>query len=116
MIRAICTVKLVAGHWLRPPYQGKCSKKHGHNYSITATFERKTVDERGFAGVDFSEFKDFVRKYDHEMLNECKPFDHLQPSAENLAAFFGTSFPDCVSVRVSETEDGVAEWVRDDQS
>ena len=116
MIRATCRVHLVAGHHLRKPYEGKCSKPHGHNYSIEATFERKEVDERGFAGIDFSEFKAFVRKFDHEMLNDCPPFDKINPSAENLATFLGESFPDCVRVRVAETEDGIAEWVKDDAS
>lgn len=115
MIRAIARCHLVAGHHLRPPYEGKCSKPHGHNYKIEATFESKEPDARGFAGIDFGEFKAFVRKFDHEMLNNHPPFDTLQPSAENLARYLGESFHNCVKVRVWETDDGIAEWERDEE-
>ncbi len=115
MIRAICRMRLVAGHHLRAPYEGKCARPHGHNYEIEATFEAPDTDNRGFAGIDFDEFKTWVKdSFDHQMLNECEPFDIVQPSAENLAKVIGTHFPWCVKVRVAETPDGIAEWVRDE--
>ncbi|HEX5481882.1 MAG TPA: 6-carboxytetrahydropterin synthase, partial [Terriglobia bacterium] len=40
---------------------------------------------------DFSEVKsvirNFVERLDHQFLNDLKPFDELNPSAENLAKY-----------------------------
>jgi 6-pyruvoyl-tetrahydropterin synthase len=110
-IRAVAKCTLVAGHFLRPPYKGKCSRPHGHNFEIEAVFETDKPDARGFAGVDFDDFKNALMKYDHQMLNDIPPFDQIQPSAENIAIVLGRLYPSCVRVRVAETANGYAEWV-----
>ncbi len=112
-IRAIVKCTLVAGHFLRPPYEGKCSRPHGHNWAIEAVFETDKPDARGFAGIDFDDFKNALMKYDHQMLNDIPPFDKIQPSAENIASYLGGIFPDCIRVKVAETESGYAIWTNE---
>jgi len=110
-IRAVVKCILVAGHYLRPPYEGKCSRPHGHNFEIEGIFDTDKTDARGFAGIDFDDFKEAVKKFDHQMLNDFPPFDKIQPSAENIASYFGNLFPNCIRVKVSETSNGYAEWI-----
>jgi len=116
MIRTTVKAQISVAHHLRKPYVGKCSRRHGHNYQIEATFEAEEPDERGFVGVDFSEFKEFLKKWDHKDLNDCSPFDIKQPSVENIAWAIGVAFQDknCIRVKVWETPTGMAEWFRDD--
>ena len=41
--------------------------------------------------IDFGELKritnEILERLDHHFLNEIKPFDEIEPSAENIAAF-----------------------------
>ena len=79
-----------AGHYLRN-YHGKCEKPHGHNYRVRVTLSGAELDKAGLL-LDFKELKDVLRPVmnylDHEMINELKPFDTINPSAENLAKYF----------------------------
>lgn len=78
-----------AGHALRN-YKGKCENVHGHNYRVRVTVEGENLNSAGLL-VDFSEVKsvirNFVERLDHQFLNDLKPFDELNPSAENLAKY-----------------------------
>lgn len=78
-----------AAHFLRN-YHGKCESLHGHNYRVQVALAGE-LDENGLL-YDFAELKKRVRgisEYlDHKFLNELKPFDQLNPSAENIAKFF----------------------------
>jgi 6-pyruvoyltetrahydropterin/6-carboxytetrahydropterin synthase len=76
-----------AAHNLRN-YKGKCENLHGHNYKVRVTLAGKELDETGLL-YDFVHLKQVIqsviRSLDHQYLNELKPFDVLNPSAENIA-------------------------------
>ncbi len=78
-----------AGHALRN-YHGKCENVHGHNYRVQVGIEGAEVDENGLL-YDFAELKKRLRAtseyLDHQFINDLKPFDEINPSAENIAKF-----------------------------
>jgi 6-pyruvoyltetrahydropterin/6-carboxytetrahydropterin synthase len=77
-----------AAHFLRG-YQGKCEALHGHRYRVVAKVKADKLDDIGLA-YDFTELKhhlnDILSRFDHTCLNDIKPFDEVNPSAENIAA------------------------------
>ncbi len=79
-----------AGHALRN-YKGKCENVHGHNYRVQVGVEGPRLDANGLL-YDFAELKKRVRAtseyLDHQFINDLKPFDELNPSAENIAKYF----------------------------
>ncbi len=79
-----------AGHALRN-YGGKCENVHGHNYRVEVTVRGERLDSTGLL-VDFVELKRVtkgVMEYlDHRFINDLRPFDEINPSAENIAKFF----------------------------
>jgi 6-pyruvoyltetrahydropterin/6-carboxytetrahydropterin synthase len=78
-----------AAHNLRG-YKGKCEDLHGHNYKVRVTLEGKELDSVGLL-YDFVHLKQVIHQVigalDHKYLNELKPFDVLNPSAENIARY-----------------------------
>lgn len=78
-----------AAHFLRN-YHGKCENLHGHNYKVQVGMEAPQVDDNGLL-FDFAELKKRLRStseyLDHQCLNDLKPFDEVNPSAENIAKF-----------------------------
>jgi 6-pyruvoyltetrahydropterin/6-carboxytetrahydropterin synthase len=78
-----------AAHALRN-YHGKCENVHGHNYRVQVGIEGPQLDENGLL-FDFSDLKKRLRgtsEYlDHQFINELKPFDEVNPTAENIAKF-----------------------------
>ncbi|GBE09905.1 6-carboxy-5,6,7,8-tetrahydropterin synthase [bacterium BMS3Abin12] len=74
-----------------PGYAGVCARMHGHNWKVEVEVEARALDEVGM-GVDFKVIKDAARelagRLDHRYLNEIEPFDRINPTAENLAAWF----------------------------
>ncbi len=78
-----------AAHALRN-YHGKCENVHGHNYRVQVGMEGPQLDETGLL-FDFAALKNQLRAtsayLDHQFLNELKPFDEVNPSAENIARF-----------------------------
>lgn len=78
-----------AAHYLRD-YEGVCSRLHGHNWKVEVNVVARQLDKVGM-GVDFKVIKDatksLIGKLDHYNLNELPPFDALNPTAENIAAF-----------------------------
>jgi 6-pyruvoyltetrahydropterin/6-carboxytetrahydropterin synthase len=79
--------QFAAAHNLRN-YKGKCENLHGHNYKVRVTLAGAQLDEVGLL-YDFVHLKQVIqgviRTLDHKYLNELKPFDLLNPSAENIA-------------------------------
>jgi len=77
-----------AAHFLRG-YQGKCEALHGHRYRVVVKVRASRLDDIGLA-YDFTELKrhlnDILSRFDHTCLNNIKPFDKINPSAENIAA------------------------------
>jgi 6-pyruvoyltetrahydropterin/6-carboxytetrahydropterin synthase len=78
-----------AAHNLRN-YKGKCENLHGHNYKVRVVLTGPGLDETGLL-YDFVHLKQVMRSVlgglDHKYLNETKPFDELNPSAENIAKY-----------------------------
>ena len=79
-----------SAHSLRD-YPGDCSRLHGHNWQVEVMVSSQVLDESGIA-IDFREIKKqtkaVVKRLDHQYLNEIKPFDVLNPTAENIAKIF----------------------------
>ena len=61
---------------------------HGHNYKVRVTLAGKELDSVGLL-YDFVHLKQVIqsviKSLDHKYLNELKPFDVVNPSAENIA-------------------------------
>lgn len=105
-----------AGHALRN-YYGKCENVHGHNYRVQVGIEGEDVDENGLL-YDFADLKKRLRAaseyLDHQFINDLKPFDEINPSAENIARFLceeiqkGMDRAEISFVRVWETDTSVA--------
>lgn len=78
-----------SAHTLRD-YPGACSRMHGHNWKVEVEVVAKALDEVGM-GVDFKVIKGAARELvgalDHRYLNDIPPFDSLNPTAENIAAY-----------------------------
>ncbi len=69
-----------------------CDKLHGHTWKVRATWVFTDLDDKGM-GANFSVLEDalsthILEVYDHGHLNELEPFDHVDPTAENLAKTF----------------------------
>jgi 6-pyruvoyltetrahydropterin/6-carboxytetrahydropterin synthase len=92
-----------SGHALRG-YKGKCEHLHGHNYKLLVTVAGEKLDDIGLL-IDFLELRAAVEAvtepFDHRMLNEIPPFDHLNPTAENMAKYF------CEALETELREKGV---------
>jgi 6-pyruvoyltetrahydropterin/6-carboxytetrahydropterin synthase len=77
-----------AAHFLRG-YQGKCENVHGHRYKVVVKIEASKLNKIGLA-YDFTDLKRhlnaILERYDHTCLNDVKPYDKINPSAENIAA------------------------------
>ena len=76
-----------AAHYLRG-YQGKCESLHGHRFEVVVCVRAQGVDDIGLA-YDFMTLREHLReiltRLDHTCLNDIPPFDHINPSSENIA-------------------------------
>lgn len=54
-------------HKLDLPYDSKCNKLHGHNYTVRVDIEAQHVDTNGMV-VDFTHVKEVIKRYDHTCL------------------------------------------------
>ncbi|MBM4327794.1 MAG: 6-carboxytetrahydropterin synthase QueD [Deltaproteobacteria bacterium] len=83
------TAGFSAAHRLRD-YKGKCEKLHGHNYRVMIVARTNELSPGGMV-IDFVELKKVagatLERLDHSFLNDLEPFDRIEPSAENIAAF-----------------------------
>ena len=88
------TLKILAdfasAHTLRD-YPGACARMHGHNWKVETEVLASGLDETGM-GVDFKVIKqatrDIAGRLDHRYLNDLEPFPEINPTAENIAAYF----------------------------
>ncbi len=88
------TLKILAdfasAHTLRG-YPGACARMHGHNWKVETEVFASRLDETGM-GVDFKVIKqatrDIAGRLDHRYLNDLEPFNEINPTAENIAAYF----------------------------
>ncbi|MBR1647609.1 MAG: 6-carboxytetrahydropterin synthase QueD [Selenomonadaceae bacterium] len=76
-----------AAHFING-YNGKCSRLHGHNWTVEAVVCGENLDKLGML-VDFkilkAELKKILDEFDHRFLNELETFAAENPTAENLA-------------------------------
>jgi 6-pyruvoyltetrahydropterin/6-carboxytetrahydropterin synthase len=94
MMAASYTLKILtdfaSAHTLRD-YPGACARMHGHNWKVEVEVSARQLDAIGM-GVDFRIIKEATRdvaeRLDHRYLNELEPFTELNPTAENIAAYF----------------------------
>ena len=81
-----------AAHSLRN-YPGDCSRLHGHNWKIEVEVTATSLDDIGI-GVDFKQIRsqtnEVCERLDHTYLNEISPFNEINPTAENIAAYIYT--------------------------
>ncbi len=79
-----------SAHTLRD-YPGDCRRMHGHNWKLEVEVVANRLDNTGM-GVDFRVIKNAARTLaktlDHYYLNDIPPFDKINPTAENIAAYF----------------------------
>ncbi len=93
---ATYTLKIVtdfaSAHTLRD-YPGACQRMHGHNWKVEVEARASQLDKLGM-GIDFKEIKQATRtvadRLDHRYLNDLEPFIEINPTAENIAAYFFT--------------------------
>lgn len=71
-------------------YPGACARMHGHNWKVELEVRATQLDEIGIA-IDFKTMKREANRVcdelDHRYLNEIPPFNQINPTAENLAAY-----------------------------
>ena len=76
-------------------YSGKCSRLHGHNWTVEAKVAGKKLNQTGML-IDFkilkSELKKVLDEFDHRYLNELKIFETENPTAENLSRIIFEKF------------------------
>lgn len=93
-LAAVYTLKVLtefaSAHTLRD-YPGACARLHGHNWKVETEVRARGLDACGM-GVDFKVIKtaarDIGERLDHRYLNELPPFTEINPTAENIAAYF----------------------------
>jgi 6-pyruvoyltetrahydropterin/6-carboxytetrahydropterin synthase len=83
------TTEFAAAHILRG-YHGCCERLHGHNWQVEVEVKSHDLDNLGMV-MDFAQIKQiankFIKQLDHRYLNELAPFDKINPSCENIAAW-----------------------------
>ena len=79
-----------AAHVLRD-YDGPCSRVHGHNWFVKIDVCTEQLNSVGLS-IDFKDLDDIlwevIGPFDHNNFNDFKPFDELNPTAENIARYF----------------------------
>jgi len=78
-----------SAHQLRG-YKGKCENIHGHNWKVVLDVSGEKLNDLGLL-IDFHDLKAVLKKItgylDHKNINETEPFNHINPSSENIAEF-----------------------------
>ena len=87
-LKILC--EFAAAHTLNG-YPGACSRMHGHNWKVEVEVQASKLDDIGMA-IDFKTIRDAAReiadKLDHCYLNDLAPFKEINPTAENISAYF----------------------------
>ena len=112
------TLKILAdfasAHTLRD-YPGDCSRMHGHNWKLEVEVTANTLNEHGM-GMDFKTIKTATRELaktlDHRYLNDIKPFDTVNPTAENIAQYFYQNLSTTLNTDTAKIS-GVTLWETD---
>lgn len=90
-----------SAHFLRE-YRGISEPLHGHSYKVEADLIARGggLDDDAIA-VDFVSAKKkleaLARRLDYGCINDVAPFTEINPSAENIAAWFARELQDAVA-------------------
>ena len=90
-----------SAHFLRE-YRGISEPLHGHSYKVEADLAARGggLDNDAIA-VDFVSAKrkleELARRLDYTCINDVPPFTKINPSAENIAAWFARELQDAVA-------------------
>ena len=124
--RLTVSTEFAAAHHLRH-YPGDCSRLHGHNWRVEIEVEASALNALGMA-MDFKTIKQAARtvaaELDHRHLNEIKPFDEINPTAENTAAYFYRGLSGLLNgptvrvaaVKIWETDTAAAAYSEEDDT
>jgi 6-pyruvoyltetrahydropterin/6-carboxytetrahydropterin synthase len=82
-------IPFAASHVLMD-YCGDCSRVHGHTWVVRVYFEFTSVDRHGLT-IDYRKLRSdlelvILPRFDHRHLNDCPPFNAVNPTSENIAA------------------------------
>ncbi len=125
MFEVEITASFSAAHRLRE-YNGKCEHLHGHNYRVHVAARSRNLGTGGML-IDFTLLKKAVNteleRLDHTFLNDMAPFDKIEPSAENIAAYLFSQVAELLgdkagllySISVWESDTSRATYFRDAQ-
>ncbi len=89
-----------SAHYLRE-YRGISEPLHGHSYKVEADLAARGggIDQDAIA-VDFVSAKrkleQLAKKLDYGCINDIPPFTEINPSAENIAAWFARELQSAV--------------------
>lgn len=87
MYIVIKRMEISSCHFLKLPYESKCSNIHGHNWIVEIEITAKEVDDSGMV-FDFTHIQKEVMSLDHKNLNDLMP---CNPTAENIAKYLWTA-------------------------
>lgn len=106
------TMEISAAHQLKLSYASKCSRLHGHNWHVRVFLMSRELNADGMV-YDFSDIKHKIHGYlDHGNLNDLLPFN---PTAENIARWIVSQFPQCYKAIVQESDGNVAQCVDEEK-
>lgn len=104
------TMEISASHRLELAYPSKCTRLHGHNWTITVYCMAEQLNADGMV-CDFSHIKETVAaRLDHADLNEVLGFN---PTAENIARWVVDNVPFCYRADIMESSGNMAVYVKD---
>ena len=88
-----------SAHTLRD-YPGACSRMHGHNWKVELEIVASQLNDIGI-GIDFKQMKksanEVCDRLDHQYLNDIAPFNKINPTAENIAAYLYTEIGNLIN-------------------
>ncbi|MCF6235671.1 MAG: 6-carboxytetrahydropterin synthase QueD [Gammaproteobacteria bacterium] len=107
---ACYTLKIItefaSAHSLRD-YPGECRRLHGHNWKVEVEIISHQLDKLGMV-IDFKAVKSATKtitdQLDHHYLNEIEPFNRINPTAENIAAFLYKSLSEEINDEVIQVK------------
>lgn len=90
MYKLSALLSFSSAHYLNE-YNGNCARLHGHNWKIQIEVSSFEINDIGMA-LDFKDLSKLawqvIGKFDHQVINDVKPFDTINPTAENIARYF----------------------------